>query len=110
MAAEGLLSCKNLGNRRLGNRGLSVQLCLRDPFRFHEMAKHLGVRGGLDGVVFVLVSGDKIAESVKIYLRTLIECASSEKLVHDFLRFLKLLVRLDGGEREGDYQLQIGVP
>jgi hypothetical protein len=61
VAAEGLLTGKNLGNRGLGDGGVHAQLRLRYTLRFHQMAKHLGDRGGLDYLPasgrFVLATG-----------------------------------------------------
>ena len=42
-----------------------------------------------------IVGGNEVAESVEVHLLSVVEFASGEKLVHDFLRFLKLLVGLD---------------
>jgi len=56
------------------------------------MTQHLSVRGGFDGVVFVLVSGNEVAERIEVHFLSGAEFASGEKLVHDFLRFLVVLL------------------
>jgi hypothetical protein len=44
------------------------------------MAKHVSVRGGLDGVVFFLVCGNEVAVRVEVHFLSALEFALSEKL------------------------------
>ena len=64
----------------------------------------------VDGIVFVRVCGNKVAQRVEVHLHSVLEFALSEKPVHDFLRLMKLLVGLDRSERKGVHKLQIRVP
>src|SRR4051812_32814769 len=73
------------------------------------MAEHLGVRSRRNGVVFILVSGNEVAESVEVQLRAIVKFALGEKLVHDFPSLLKMLVGFDRGERKGQHELKVGV-
>jgi hypothetical protein len=42
------------------------------------MALHVGVRSGLDHIVFILIGGDQIAERSKVQFLPVIEFASDQ--------------------------------
>jgi hypothetical protein len=51
LPAEALLPGQNLGDRGLRDRRVPAQLCLRDSLGFHEVPKHVGAGGRIEGVV-----------------------------------------------------------